>query len=138
LINEALDWEIFRATIVKRVREEAYSKGGRPPPDEIMLFKITLLQDCNNISDESTEYMINDRLSYQRFLGMELGEKSPDAKTIWLFKEQLGKEGIRELFDLFNAKLVSLGLVKREGSLIDATFEVLVGNTLAKSGIKMV
>ncbi len=87
-----------------------------------MMFKITLIQDLNNISDDNAEFMINDRLSFQRFLGMEFGEKSPDAKTIWLFKEQLGKEGMRELFDMFNDKLAGLGIVKREGSLIDATF----------------
>jgi transposase, IS5 family len=86
------------------------------------MFKITLLQDWNNISDDNAEYLINDRLSFQRFLGMELGEKSPDAKTIWLFKERLGKDGMRELFDFFNNKLVELGVVKREGSIIDATF----------------
>ena len=121
-INEAIDWEMFRRPIRKRVRKDDYSKGGRPPLDEILMFKITLLQDWNNISDDSAEYMINDRLSFQRFLGMELGEKAPDAKTIWLFKEQLGKEGVRELFDLFNEKLHALGVVKHEGSLIDATF----------------
>jgi IS5 family transposase len=121
-INAAVDWEIFREPIRKRIRKEDYSKGGRPPMDEIMMFKITLIEDWDNISDDNAEYMINDRLSFQRFLGMELGEKSPDAKTIWLFKEQLGKDGLRELFDLFNAKLEGLGVVKREGSLIDATF----------------
>jgi len=76
-INAAVNWEIFRAPIRKRVRKEDYSKGGRPPTDEIMMFKITLLQDWNNVSDDSMEYLINDRLSFQRFLGMELGEKSP-------------------------------------------------------------
>ncbi len=121
-INAAVDWEIFREAIRKQVRKTDYSKGGRPPMDEILMFKITLLQDWNNLSDDNTEYMINDRLSYQRFLGMELGEKSPDAKTLWLFKERLGKEGLRALFDLFNEKLISLGVVKREGSLVDATF----------------
>jgi ABC-type Zn2+ transport system substrate-binding protein/surface adhesin len=30
---------------------------------------------------------------------MELGEKAPDAKTLWLFKEKLGQEGMRELFE---------------------------------------
>ena len=121
-INAAIDWEIFRVTIRKRIRKEDYTKGGRPPTDEILMFKVMLLQDWNNISDEKVEFMINDRLSFQRFLGMELGEKSPDAKTIWLFKEKLGKDGIRELFDLFNEKLNSMGVIKREGSLIDATF----------------
>jgi len=121
-INKSIDWEIFREPIRKRVRKEDYSKGGRPPIDEILMFKITLLQDWNNTADDNTEYMVNCRLDWQRFLGMELGEKSPDAKTIWLFKEQLGKEGMRELFEIFNAKLAALGVVKREGSLIDATF----------------
>jgi len=121
-IDEVIDWESFRYSIQKRTRKADYSKGGRPPKDEIQMFKITLLQDWNNISDDSAEFMINDRLSFQRFLGMELGEKSPDAKTIWLFKEQLGKEGLRELFDLFNKNLTVNGIVKREGSLIDATF----------------
>jgi IS5 family transposase len=121
-INETIDWEIFRYSIRKRVRKENYDKGGRPPIDEILMFKITLLQDWNNVSDDSAEYLVNCRLDWQRFLGMELGEKSPDAKTIWLFKEQLGKEGLRELFELFNQTLYAMGVVKREGSLVDATF----------------
>jgi len=121
-INETIDWEIFRAPICKKIRKADYSKGGRPPIDEILMFKTTLLQDWNNLSDPATEYMINDRLTFQRFLGMELGEKAPDEKTIWLFKEQLGKEGLRELFDVFNEQLQNLGLVKREGSLVDASF----------------
>ena len=121
-INEVIDWEIFRAPIRNRIRKTDYSQGGRPPWDEILMFKTILLQDWNNLSDENTEYMINDRLTFQRFLGMELGEKAPDEKTIWLFKEQVGKEGMRELFDIFNKRLQEQGLVKREGSLIDATF----------------
>ena len=121
-LNGAIDWEIFRDLLRARVRQADYSKGGRPPFDEMMMFKITLLQDWNALSDDSAEYLINDRLSFQHFLGMELGEKAPDAKTIGLFKEKLGKEGMRELFDFFNTKLVALGVVKREGSLVDATF----------------
>ena len=121
-INAAIDWEIFRAPIVNRIRKEDYSKGGRPPIDEVIMFKMSLLQDLHNTSDDNTEYLINDRLSFQRFLGMELGEKSPDAKTLWLFKEKLGAEGLRELFDMFNEKLEAIGIVTREGTLIDASF----------------
>jgi IS5 family transposase len=121
-LNSAINWELFRTLIKKRVRQADYSKGGRPPKDEIMMFKITLLQDWNNISDASAEYLINDRLSFQRFLGMELGEKAPDEKTIWLFKEQLGKDGMRELFDYFNDILRTCGVIKHEGTLLDATF----------------
>ena len=81
-LTTAIDWEIFREPIRKRIRKEEYPKGGRPPMDEVLMFKITLIQDWNNISDDNVEFMVNDRLSFQRFLGMELGEKSPDAKTI--------------------------------------------------------
>ena len=121
-VNGTIDWEVFRDSIRRRTRKADYSKGGRPPQDEILMFKITLLQDWNNVSDDSAEYLVNCRLDWQRFLGMELGEKSPDAKTIWLFKEQLGKEGLRELFDLFNKNLYAMGVVKHEGSLVDAAF----------------
>jgi hypothetical protein len=36
----------------------------------------------NNLSDERTEFLINDRLSFMRFLGPSLGERVPDAKMI--------------------------------------------------------
>ncbi|CCG09019.1 Transposase (Class II) [Pararhodospirillum photometricum DSM 122] len=35
------------------------------------------------------ELMINDRLTFKRFLGLGLADKAPDAKTIWLFRETL-------------------------------------------------
>jgi len=121
-INSAIDWEIFREPIENRIRKENYSKGGRPPYDSIFMFKIIMLQDWNNTSDENTEYLINDRLSFQRFLGMELGEKAPDRNTIWNFKEQLGDEGMRELFDIFNEMLETSGIITYKGSIVDASF----------------
>ena len=121
-LNAAINWEMFRAKLWKLTRKDDYTKGGRPAFDVILMFKIALLQYWNNISDDSAEYLINCRLDWQRFLGMELGEKSPDAKTIWLFKETLGETGMRELFDLFNEKLVRAGVITHKGSLIDATF----------------
>ncbi|NLO48523.1 MAG: transposase [Clostridiales bacterium] len=45
------------------------------------MFKILLLQAWYAISDDKAEYMINDRLSFQRFLGLTLGDNVPDAKT---------------------------------------------------------
>ena len=35
------------------------------------------------------QYQINDRLSFMRFLGLEMGDKVPDGNTIWDFKEAL-------------------------------------------------
>uniref|UniRef100_UPI0038D1AE28 transposase n=1 Tax=Gluconobacter wancherniae TaxID=1307955 RepID=UPI0038D1AE28 len=56
----------------------------------------------NNLSDERTEYLINDRLSFMRFLGLRLSDRVPDAKTVWLFRERLMQAcAIDELFYRF-------------------------------------
>ena len=52
------------------------------------MFKVLILQHLYNISDDETEYQIRDRLSFSRFLGLKPEQLVPDAKTIWLFREQ--------------------------------------------------
>ena len=42
------------------------------------------------------EYQIRDRLSFRDFLGLASGDKVPDEKTIWAFKEELTKKGLFE------------------------------------------
>ena len=37
---------------------------------------------------------INDRMSFMRFLELSLSDRVPDAKTIWLFRENLTKSGV--------------------------------------------
>jgi transposase len=58
-----------------------------------MMFKILVIQTTNNLSDERAEFLINDRLSFMRFLGFGLSDRVPDARTIWLFREKLTKAG---------------------------------------------
>lgn len=53
------------------------------------MFKILMIQTLNNLSDEWTEYLINDQLSFMSFFGLGLSDRVPDAKTIWLFRERL-------------------------------------------------
>ena len=62
-----------------------------------MMFKILVLQALYRLSDDQAEFQIKDRLSFMRFLGLGLGDRVPDAKTIWLFREQLTQaQGDRE------------------------------------------
>ena len=86
-LNEKINWEIFKPILKKALNKEAKGLGGRPAYDYVLMFKIIILQRLYNISDDQTEYQINDRLSFMRFLGLELKDKVPNAKTIWLFKE---------------------------------------------------
>ena len=49
---------------------------------------------------------MRDRLSCVRFLGLTLADKVPDAKTVWLYREQLSQAGLIEtLFEDFDAYL---------------------------------
>ena len=84
-----VDFEIFRLPLEAALAYADGVKGGRPPYDAVMMFKILVIQTQNNLSDERTEFVINDRLSFMRFLGLSLGEPVPDAMTIWLFRERL-------------------------------------------------
>lgn len=121
-VTNLIDWGIFR-DILEKIFDKERGIGGRKPWNYVLMFKILLLQSWYSIADDKTEYVINDRLSFQRFLGLSLGDKVPDAKTIWLFRENLIKLGAeKELFTFFRKQLEAQGIITREGSLIDATF----------------
>ena len=122
-LNVYIAWENIRETLNEALQKEHKGLGGRPPFDYVLMFKILVLQKLYNISDDKTEYIIMDRLSFQRFLGIQLCNKVPDAKTIWNFREQLNKAGVLEtIFDGFVRQLEEKGIVTRSGSIVDATF----------------
>lgn len=118
-----IDWESFRPTIGSVLTREKKSKAGRPPYDCILLFKIIILQRLYNLSDDQTEFQINDRRTFARFLELETSDRVPDAKTIWLFKDTLTKAGIMEpLFAQFHRMLEERGIMTHTGTIVDATF----------------
>lgn len=123
-LNEIIDWEIFRKPIEDALnKEDRKSNAGRKPYDKLLMFKILILQRYYNLSDEQTEFQIKDRLSFLDFLGLQIGDNVPDRNTIWLFKEELKEKGLsKKLFDTFTQKLISNGVVAKEGTLVDASF----------------
>lgn len=122
-LNGLIEWEQFRPELERAMRKESKGKGGRPPFDYLLMFKILILQRYYNLSDDQMEYQILDRMSFMRFLGLKISDKVPDAKTIWHFREQLVKrEAIGALFGQFLGSLERTGLVLHEGSIVDASF----------------
>jgi len=115
-------WETFRPALVTVLRRSKRKRGGRPPFDAVLMFKILVLQALYNLSDDQMEYQIRDRLSFMRFLELDLDQRIPDAKTIWLFREILTQAQVVEtLFEQFEAYLAAHGLQPRGGQLIDAS-----------------
>lgn len=121
-LDQMIPWEMFRPTLNQVHDKERKSNAGRKPIDVIILFKMLILQQLYNISDEKLEYLVNDRLSFMKFLDLGIQDKVPDATTVWLFREELTKKGlIRELFEQFNEYLNREGYAASEGHILDAT-----------------
>jgi IS5 family transposase len=122
-LNSVMNWGIFESPLKGVFANESKGADGRPPYDYVMMFKILILQRIYNISDDQTEFQINDRMSFMRFLGLALGETVPDAKTIWNFRNELANAGVIEpLFALFTRELETHGIVTHKGTIVDATF----------------
>lgn len=83
-LNKVIEWEKF-TTILQTARvKDCMARGivstaGRKPFPLLLMFKVLVLQSLNNLSDDQTEYMIKDRLSYMRFLGLSMENAVPDA-----------------------------------------------------------
>ena len=107
---------------LRRSEAERRNSAGRKPWDEVVIFKALVLQALYNLSDDQAEYQLRDRFSFMRFLGLELEDAVPDAKTLWLYREALSKAGaVEELFDLFDGFLKNKGYLAMGGQIIDAT-----------------
>jgi transposase, IS5 family len=122
-LNAEIDWEAFRPDLNRVYEKERKSNAGAKPFDVVVMFKVLVLQQLNNLSDDRIEYQIRDRFSFMRFLGLELEDCVPDAKTVWVFRERLKElELVDVLFARFHEQLAALGYVARAGQMIDATF----------------
>ena len=121
-LAEMVPWESFRETLETVRQKERKSNAGRKPIDSVLMFKLLVLQKLYNISDEELEYQVNDRLSFMRFLGLGLEDGVPDRTTVWLFREELMKQGLIEtLFEELEEYLQHQGYQARGGQIIDAT-----------------
>jgi len=124
-LNSLIDWEMFRPILNKVHAQEHHGPGGRPPFDVVFMFKILILKKLYNLSDDNTELLIRDRISFRVFLGLGFTDRDivPDAKTIWLFAEHLKTLELESLlFDRFNALLDTSGFAVKSGLIVDGSF----------------
>lgn len=121
-LRGVVDFEAFRAVLEAALPRADRSRGGRPPWDPVLMFRVLVLQSLYTLSDDQTEYQLRDRLSFMRFVGLELQDTVPDAKTIWLFREQMTRAGtLATLFARFDAMLAGRGFLAMGGQIVDAT-----------------
>ena len=126
-LERHVDFEAFRTVLMEALCYGVRAKGGRPPYDPVTMFKVLVLASMHNLSDERMEFLIRDRLSWLRFLRFQIGEPTPDQKTIWLFREKLTQEKLTQsgafkaLFAAFEEQLCKRGYKPTGGQIVDAT-----------------
>ena len=121
-LKSCVDWEVFRPLLEEAFPAKDPSKGGQPPYDRLLLFKMLVLGRLYHLSHEALEYQVNDRKSFQEFLDLEPQHVVPDSTTLYLFTKQLTEQGTMPmLFAQFHERLGKAGLVVNQGKIVDAS-----------------
>jgi len=128
-IKGLIDWETFDSLFPERE-----TGPGRPPYSRVLMVKVLFLQSWYGLSDEETEYQINDRLSFQEFL--EFPKTVPDFTTIWYFREEIKELQLeKKIWDELQRQISSRNLKVKKGVIQDATF-VTADPGMTRSGLE--
>jgi IS5 family transposase len=88
-IGRLVDWSRFEV-LLDGLHASARGEAAYPP---LVMFKVLLLQRWYGLSDPGMEAALSDRLSFMKFSGLSLEDRTPDHSTIWRFRELLGRPG---------------------------------------------
>ena len=121
-LSMVIDFEVFRPELDAVLQRSDGTKGGRPPMDAVMMFKVLVVQALYGLSDAQAEFQIMDRRTFGRFLGLDDGDSVPDETTIWRFREALVQAGaVDRLFARFDTHLKDAGYLAMGGQIVDAS-----------------
>jgi len=122
-MTKVIPWDRLVGKIKPHYPKDNKYNGGRPVTDLFLIFKIHLLQQWFNLSDPAMEDAIYDRISFQKFLNIDIGvDNIPDETTILNFRHLLEKHKLSAiLFNEINRYLEEKNLLLKEGTAIDAT-----------------
>jgi IS5 family transposase len=117
-LSALVDWKTVEAVLAP-LRSGVM---GAPSYPAAVMFKALLLAQWYGLSDPALEEALGDRLSFRRFCGVPLDQKTPDHSTIWRFREELGRSGLAAAaFGCVTGQIERAGLILKKGTLIDAS-----------------
>jgi IS5 family transposase len=117
-IDALIDWERL-LPLLAAVRS---AETGRPPYLALRMLKALYLQALYALSDPGMEEALLDRLSFRRFCGFAMDERTPDETTICRFRAVVAQAGVLDTcLAEVNRQLAARGLVTRKGTLMDAS-----------------
>lgn len=126
-LEAAVPWAKLATPILalpeyRPVKKGEDNKGGRPAWPAVTMLKCVMLAKWFGLSDPQLEECLKDRLSFRRFVGLSLSDSTPDETTFVRFRTRLEEAKLdRRLFDATVGHLDGMGLVIKDGTLVDAT-----------------
>ena len=119
-IDDLVNWKQV-VNQIKVIDKTKSGKGGRPRKNPMWMIKAIFLQYLFNLSDPQLEDQLIDRLSFQRFTGINLDQDIPDFTTFWRFKEALIEHKLdQKIFEEINTQIEGHGLLVKKGTIVDA------------------
>lgn len=130
-LDQIVDWTPL-VNQISVIDQTSHKTGGRPRTNPLWMIKATFLQALFSLSDPQLEDQLVDRLSFQRFVGINLDQQIPDFTTFWRFKEALSAHKLdQQIFELINEQLQAKGLMVKKGTIVDATILPSSGRPLS-------
>jgi transposase len=136
-LDSIIDFEKLRPILNKNGIAKS-NVAGAPSYDNVLMFRVLLLQKYYNLSDQATEDALYVNLLYIRFVGLSLEDSVPDESTIGRFRNSLLKNRLYDkLFDSVNKQLEFKNLIAKTGKsvLVDASL-IRSDNTQVKNKTK--
>lgn len=132
-MNEVVPWTDLAEVVTPHYQ---VAGTGRPKTEIELLLRLHCLQLWYNLSDPGLEDAVHDRLSFQRFLGLDpLQQRVPDETTVLHFRRLLESHGLAErIFAKVNEGLAARGLLLKGGTIVDATILSAPSSTKNRDG----
>ncbi len=121
---------------VRDITKDYYSYTGKPSIDPVVLIKMLLIGYIFDIrSERKLVEDISLNLAYRWYIGYDLDEDIPDHSIFSKARVRFGKKLFVDIFEKILIKCIELGLVSKEGMLVDST--IVKANASTDSLVKV-
>jgi len=115
-LNRIIDWSFLEEEC-----RQYYSQLGKKGESPVKLFKMLLLAYLYDRSEREIEEDCTLNLAFKYFLGLEADEAAPDHSTLSRFRDRIGVEGFKAIFNHIVGLARQKGLVSDKLRIVDST-----------------
>ena len=121
-VLDMLDWVRIEKLLKTGLGRTQNPCAGAKAYPALLMFKVLLLQQWYDLSDQDTEFALLDRISFSRFTGLSLNDSVPDHTTICRFRNLLVEKDLLEiLLHEINKQMEQKGKLVKRGVAVDAS-----------------